>query len=242
MTDLLTNYDVDENGVALLQLDRPDSRNAINTPMLEELLGHLAAAREDEEVRVLVISSTDHMGSRAGADVREDLDRDGAIRRMQLFADLYDELVGFPKPDDRRLPRRLRRRRRRDRGRLRPAGRRLEHAPALPRRRARRPGRTRPGWSRSAASRSPSTCCSPRRRSPPTRRIAGAWSTRSLPAPRTEEAALQLAGQVADAPARVGRRIKRMLHEWDDIEGRSRAEGEGQVAWQTAGKGLGYRD
>ncbi len=98
MSDLLTNYEVDDNGVALLQLDRPDSRNAINTAMLDELLGHIAAARADDAVRVLVISSTDHMGLSAGADVREDLDRDGAIRRMQLFADLYDDIVGFPKP------------------------------------------------------------------------------------------------------------------------------------------------
>ena len=66
--------------------------------MLEELLAHLETARADEDLRVLVLSSTDHMGFSAGADVREDLDRDGAIRRMQLFADLYDGLTGFPQP------------------------------------------------------------------------------------------------------------------------------------------------
>ena len=96
--DPLTTYEIDPNGVALLRLDRPKSRNAINTQMLEELLAHLEAARADEDLRVLVLSSTDHMGFSAGADVREDLDRDGAIRRMQLFADLYDGLTGFPRP------------------------------------------------------------------------------------------------------------------------------------------------
>ena len=132
------------NGVALLRLDRPESRNAINTAMLEELLAHLEAARADEDLRVLVLSSTDHMGFSAGADVREDLDRDGrdppdaALRRPLRRADR------LPAPDDRRLPRRLRRRRRRDRRLLRPARRRLEHAPALPRRRPRRPGRPGP--------------------------------------------------------------------------------------------------
>src|ERR671911_1453474 len=98
MTDRVTTYDVDEGGVALLQLDRPETRNAINTAMLEQLLPHLAAAREDEAVRVLVISSTDHMGLSAGADVREQLDEPGRVRRMELFAQLYDELTGFPKP------------------------------------------------------------------------------------------------------------------------------------------------
>jgi enoyl-CoA hydratase len=98
MDEQLTRFDVDPHGVALLQLDRPQVRNAINTPMLEQLLAHIASAREDEAVRVLVISSTDHMGLSAGADVREDLDREGAVRKMELFANLYDEITGFPKP------------------------------------------------------------------------------------------------------------------------------------------------
>ena len=93
-----TSYDVDEAGVALLRLERPEARNAIDTAMLEELLEHLAAAREDEEVRVLVVSSSDQMGLSAGADVKEKLDEQGKVRRMQLFADLYDAIVAFPKP------------------------------------------------------------------------------------------------------------------------------------------------
>jgi hypothetical protein len=95
---ILTSYDVDEAGVALLRLDRPEARNAINTQMLEEILGHMAAARDDERVRVLVLSSTDHMSLSAGADVREKLDTEGQVRRMELFARLYDELTAFPKP------------------------------------------------------------------------------------------------------------------------------------------------
>ena len=85
-------------GVALLRLDRPEARNAMNTQMLEEMLGHLATARDDDERPGLVLSSTDHMGLSAGADVREQLDAEGRVRRMELFARLYDELTGFPKP------------------------------------------------------------------------------------------------------------------------------------------------
>ena len=94
----LTSYEVDERGVAVLRLQRPGSRNAINTQMLAELLEHLAVARADDAVRVLVLSSADHMGFSAGADVKEELDEEGKVRRMQLFADLYDGIVGFPKP------------------------------------------------------------------------------------------------------------------------------------------------
>ena len=36
--------------------------------------------------------------------------------------------------------------------------------------------------------------------------------------------------------------IKRMLHEWDGVVERTKAEGEGQVRWQSEGPGLGYTD
>jgi enoyl-CoA hydratase/carnithine racemase len=61
---------------------------------------------------------------------------------------------------------------------------------------------------------------------------------RVAPAAGTEEAALQLAAEVAAHPPEGVARLKRMLHEWDDVEGRSRAEGKGQVEWQRSGPGL----
>ena len=67
---------------------------------------------------------------------------------------------------------------------------------------------------------------------------AGRWVPVLMLTARTEEAALQLAAQVAANPPEAVARLKRMLHEWDDIEGRSRAEGEGQVEWQRSGPGL----
>src|SRR3954451_25448450 len=94
----VTSYSVDEQGIALIRLERPQARNAIDTEMLTELLEHLAVARGDEAVRVLVLSSTDHMAFSAGAAVREALDDDARVCRMQLFADLYDELTAFAKP------------------------------------------------------------------------------------------------------------------------------------------------
>ena len=140
----LTTYEVDE-GVAVFRLDRPDARNAINTQMLEELLAHLGnrSRRTTRFARSSSPPPTTSACPPARTSARSST-RTGEVRRMQLFADLYDELTGVPEADGRRLPRRLRRRRRRDRGRLRPPGRRLEPAPALPRRRARRPGRPRP--------------------------------------------------------------------------------------------------
>ena len=79
----VTSYSVSEQGVALIRLNRPKARNAINTQMLVELLEHLAVARSDEAVRVLVFSSADHLGLSAGADVREESSRYLAAARPQ---------------------------------------------------------------------------------------------------------------------------------------------------------------
>ncbi len=239
MSDLLTNYEVDQGGVALLQLDRPDSRNAMNTAMLEELLGHLAAAREDEQVRVLVVSSTDHMGFSAGADVREELDPEGSVRRMQLFADLYDGLVGFPKPTVAACHGAV-------------VGGGAEVAVSCDIRiggsnlRLRFPGA---GLGVPVGAARLVTLCGlsvAKYALLTSKEIAADEALRwglvhkVAPAPRTEEAALQIAAQMAAHDPAAVSRLKSMLHEWDDVEGRSRAEGEGQVAWAREGKRPGY--
>jgi enoyl-CoA hydratase/carnithine racemase len=236
----VTSYEVDEQGVAVLRLRRPKSRNAINTQMLVEMLEHLAVARADEAVRVLVISSSDHMGLSAGADVKEELDDEGHVRRMQLFADLYDEIVSFPKPTIAACHGDV-------------VGGGAEIAVACDMRvggsnlRMRFPGAAlgvRVGPARLV------TLCG----------LATAkyllFSSRTIgadealrlglvnrvaPAAATEDSALELAGQVAAHPAEAVAQLKRMLHEWDDIEGRSAAEGKGQVEWQRSGPGLPYR-
>lgn len=237
----LTSYLVDPDGVALLQLDRPKSRNAINTPMLEELLDHLSAAAADEAVRVLVLSSTDHMGLSAGADRKEQLDRDGAVRKMELFARLYDELTAFPKPTIAACHGAC-------------VGGGAEIAIACDLRvggsnlRLRFPGAALGvpvGPARLV------TLCGlsvAKYLLLTSKEIAADEALRwglvhkVAPAPATERAALTLAAHMATLePESVGR-IKTMLHDWDGVEQRSRVEGQGQVAWQAEGPGLGYND
>jgi enoyl-CoA hydratase/carnithine racemase len=236
----LTRYDVDEGGVALLRLDRPDARNAINTAMLEEMLGHLASAREEETVRVLVLSSTDHMGLSAGADVREELDADGRVRRMELFAHLYDELTAFPKPTVAACHGAC-------------VGGGAEIAVACDLRVGGSNLRMRfPGGALGVPvgpARLVTLCgLSVAKYLLLTARDVGAeealrWGLvhRVAPAPATEEHALALAAAIADNPPEAVARLKRMLHEWDGVEERSRAEGQGQVEWQRSGPGLPYQ-
>jgi enoyl-CoA hydratase/carnithine racemase len=237
----LVGYDVDEHGVALLRLERPKARNAINTAMLEQLLAHLATARDDDAVRVLVISSSDHMGLSAGADVKEQLDEQGRVHRMQLFADLYDAITAFPKPTIATCH-----------GDVIGGG--AEIAVACDMRvggsnlRMRFPGAALGvpvGPARLV------TLCglATAKYLLLSSRIVSADEAlrlglvnRVAPAAGTEQSALELGAEVAQHPPEAVARLKRMLHEWDGVEARSAREGEGQVEWQRSGPGLPFED
>jgi enoyl-CoA hydratase len=233
----LTSYSVDESGIALLCLERDEARNAMNTAMLEEILGHLARARDDDAVRVLVISSNDHLGLSAGADVREELDDEGRVRRMELFAQVYDELTAFPKPTVAACHGSV-------------VGGGAEVAVACDLRvggsnlRIRFPGAALGvpvGPARLV------TLCglATAKYLLLTSRNVGADEAlrlglihRVAPAARTEEAALELAAEVAEHPPEAVARLKQMLHHWDGVVERSVDEGRGQVEWQRSGPGL----
>jgi enoyl-CoA hydratase/carnithine racemase len=236
----LTSYSVDESGVALLRLERSEARNAINTAVLEELLGHLGSAQADEAVRVLVISSNDHLGLSAGADVREELDEEGGVHRMELFAQLYKELTAFPKPTvaachgavvgagaeiviacDLRVAG----------GNLRlkfPGG--ELGVPVGPARLVTLCGLSAAKYLLLTA-----------RNISADEAFRMGLAHRVAPAAHTEEAALELAGEVAAHPPEAVSRLKRMLLSWDGVVERSADEGRGQVEWQRSGPGLPHR-
>jgi enoyl-CoA hydratase len=234
-------YEVGEDGVAVLRLQRPQARNAIDSSMLEAMLGHLRGARDDERVRVLVISSSDHMGLSAGADVKERLDEQRRVERMQLFADLYDAITGFPKPTIAVCQ-----------GDVIGGG--AEVAVACDMRVGGSNLRMRfPGAALGVPvgpARLVSLCglATAEYLLLSSRTVAADEAlrlgliNRVAPAAATEEAALELAAQVAAHPPEAVARLKRMLHDWDAVAERSAREGEGQVEWQRKGPGLPYRD
>jgi enoyl-CoA hydratase len=236
----LTSYSIDGSGVALLRLERSEARNAINTAMLEELLGHLASASDDGAVRVLVISSNDHLGLSAGADVREELDEEGGVRRMELFARLYNELTDFPKPTVAACH-----------GAVVGAG--AEIVVACDLRVAGGNLRLKFPGGELGVPVGPArlvTLCglSAAKYLLLTARNVSADEAfrmglvhRVAPAARTEEAALELAGEVAAHPPEAVSRLKRMLLSWDGVVERSADEGRGQVEWQRSGPGLPYK-
>jgi enoyl-CoA hydratase len=236
----LTSYSVDEKQVALLRLERPEARNAINTEMLNELLAHLDRAKADAETRVLVISSGDHLGLSAGADVREELDEKGRVHRMELFARLYDELTAFPKATVAACHGSV-------------VGGGAEIAVACDLRvggsnlRMRFPGAelgVPVGPARLV------TLCGlatakylllTSRNISADEALRMGLVHRVAPAAATEDAALELAAEVAAHPPEAIARLKAMLHRWDGVVERSVEEGRGQVEWQRTGPGLPYR-
>jgi enoyl-CoA hydratase/carnithine racemase len=240
LSDALTSYEVDAAGVALLRLDRGGARNAINTAMLEELLAHLSTASADPEVRVLVVSSSDHLGLSAGADVREELDDDGKVRRMELFADLYDRVTAFPRPTIAVCHGDV-------------VGGGAEVAVACDLRvggsnlRMRFPGAALGvpvGPARLV------TLCglAAAKYLLLSSRTVGADEAlriglvnRVAPAAAAEQSALDLAAEIAAHPLEAVARLKEMLHAWDGVVDRTRSEGEGQVEWQRSGPGLPHR-
>jgi enoyl-CoA hydratase/carnithine racemase len=237
MSEPRTGYEIDELGIAVLRLLRCGARNAMDTQMLVEILEHLAVARDDEAVRVLVISSADHMGFSAGADIKEALDDEAKVRRMELFAEVYDGIVAFPKPTIAVCHGDV-------------VGGGAEVAIACDMRvggsnlRMRFPGAALGvpvGPARLV------TLCglATAKYLLLSSRTIGADEAlrlglvnRVAPAAATEDSALGLAAEVAAHPPEGVARLKRMLHAWDDVEGRSRVEGEGQVEWQRSGPGL----
>ena len=62
-------YEVDDGGVATIALDQPDTRNALSDQLLGELIAALEAARDESDVRCVVLSSTHDRVFSAGANL-----------------------------------------------------------------------------------------------------------------------------------------------------------------------------
>ena len=62
-------YEVADTGVATISLDRPETRNALSDEVLADLLAAFTAARDDDAVRCVVLTSTHEKVFSAGGDL-----------------------------------------------------------------------------------------------------------------------------------------------------------------------------
>ncbi len=87
------------DGIAHVILNRPESRNALNLQMCEELGAAMRRLANDETVRVAILRAHGPVFC-AGADLKERQGMDAAqtrARRMKAF-EAYDAIESFPKP------------------------------------------------------------------------------------------------------------------------------------------------
>lgn len=81
----------------ILRFDRPQARNAMSTELLSRLLDALDDAARADGVTAVVFTGAGGTFS-AGADLREELDHEASVRRMDLFCQVYERVATFPKP------------------------------------------------------------------------------------------------------------------------------------------------
>jgi enoyl-CoA hydratase len=62
-------YEVTDGGVATISLDQPETRNALSDELLADLLAAFTAARDDDAVRCVVLTSTHEKVFSSGGDL-----------------------------------------------------------------------------------------------------------------------------------------------------------------------------
>ncbi len=78
-------------GVATVALDQPETRNALSDQMLDDLLGAFAAARDDDEVRCVVLTSTHEKVFSSGGDLA------GFAADVPLIRKHFETTAKFPR-------------------------------------------------------------------------------------------------------------------------------------------------
>ena len=89
-------------GVRVLTLDRPPA-NALDETLLAELAAALAAARDDDHVRALVLTGAGAFFSGGFDLVAPHRDQEAARALRALYRDTHASLLAFPKPTVARL-------------------------------------------------------------------------------------------------------------------------------------------
>jgi enoyl-CoA hydratase len=91
---------VDRDGaVAVVTINRPEKRNALSAQVRAELIAALDELRDDDSVRVLVITGAGDKAFVAGADIGEFAQRTPLEQRAAMTGRrVFDEVAAYPKP------------------------------------------------------------------------------------------------------------------------------------------------
>lgn len=88
-----------EDGVAIITVNRPDKRNALNGAVRREIVEALDHLRDDDGARVVIITGAGDKAFIAGADIVEFAERTPLEQRDAMQGRrMFDEIASFPKP------------------------------------------------------------------------------------------------------------------------------------------------
>lgn len=92
-------YEVN-NGILYITLNRPEARNALNPAMWKDISNAVNAAREDDRIHVVILTSVGDKAFASGADIRELHDREAlgqllgtTTRALKNLEDLYKPVI-----------------------------------------------------------------------------------------------------------------------------------------------------
>ncbi|MEQ9200166.1 MAG: enoyl-CoA hydratase-related protein, partial [Rhodospirillales bacterium] len=93
----LTLRETPADGVALVRINRPEVRNALNIDVRRELAAHFREMEEDDSVRCVIIAGDDTAFA-AGADLKEMSEKSTIEMYMMGSRKLWKAISDFPKP------------------------------------------------------------------------------------------------------------------------------------------------
>ncbi len=88
-----------EGRVAILTINRPDKLNALNQQVRDDMMAHLSAIENDDEIGAVVVTGAGEKSFVAGADIGEFEGRSPFDQRQAMASPrVFDVLATFPKP------------------------------------------------------------------------------------------------------------------------------------------------
>jgi enoyl-CoA hydratase len=94
-------YELDEAGVATVTLNDPDTRNALSPELLAGLIEAFERARDEDEVRCVVLASSHEKTFSSGANLGGFAAESPLVEKhfaSERFVGLFKLIAGFPKP------------------------------------------------------------------------------------------------------------------------------------------------
>jgi enoyl-CoA hydratase len=87
-----------EPGIAVLSLNRPEVRNAINLEMVQETIAALGELAADPELRALVLRGEGEKAFAGGADIAQMRERRAPEALQAINAGMFQAVEDFPRP------------------------------------------------------------------------------------------------------------------------------------------------